>query len=508
MAEGITQVGSSPFIPFRAPTPAGDGRGAEGIGQFIKWLSEGKDAEEFSRMLAGIKAGLVDPDEALTQGRGAQLYQKFFGVMPPAAPRDVEWQMPDTRKTIVDPAAAVSMAEEDTTPPTVDYTVPGAIQRERVGGFQPRTADQLKSYLIKQMLSGQKPRAELMAAAGIKYNDPEAAMKLKLLLQQNKQAPELAYKYRLNFPDASEQDIFNHVQATLGIGDTTKSPTAGPVPLGPSAATKKITAIGDFKNKELSAKVKHWGELSAEKKDALSSRERMFGVKTRGEILTKIVNEVGPDNLPFAATITDAIMQGNDLEDIAIPPELRKRIERKLSIKEEALDLQRWIATTSAQQRQTGLEQSAARTDNLATYWENLFKLQAQRITNSQDKMQIDATFKTAATLLKDPARRNEATAFLKDSAEMLGFTVADPEGFEALKNFVIKGWGEGALTPPKSLPQPFNPPKLSTTPAPRPGPLTPQQPGVKTPVQIPGKPKTADDFYNKYPWLRGTPQK
>lgn len=415
---------------------------------------------KFTDILSGVSSGLVDPDESLIAGTpGGNLYQQYLGVTPPQAPRQV----------VVEPERQY---EGLTTPefpeplPPEDVTIPAKTKRE--GGFPVRSQDALKRWIANMVASGRQNEIPLEAysAAGLRRDDL-IERKLDLLRES------IAAKER------------------EGVRKT-------------ETADRKILAIGEFKNKELAARVSHWKALEQQADTRMTKQEEAAKRRDYVNLFSTVSKHVGADLAPAIASSIIEDGNLNDIPDEYVSKEVKRRIQADLSRKERAVNLkERTLSSVEAYRGQKLAIDEAEFNRKIDQFNVTQQMLSQTRLGRSEElyRKALESGIKSRLSS-KNASERGEGERMLAEyGVNFLGWEADDPTGWEALKAFAGRLFGvemgEPTLRVPGAPPspatqssgkQPFNPPRVEPK-------LRRPDAGVNKPGVNVGKPMTAEQY-------------
>lgn len=493
-------AGPAGVIPFRQPEGA-DPRGWEGLGKGIAALKQLENQDLF-RIIEGVKAGLIDPDQALTQGtKGGSAFEKYFGVKPPSAPQPEmvdTTQFPrnmDAEREAQEPMPYDPSRENLGTGGGIPLTAPTGRMK---GGFLPNTNAQLKDWVSRKLAKGEEVSPQLMQAAGLQpkslaalaATDPEAAANIQRL--RNNPAQMRAFtQMKIAFPDASDDEIAKFVLgASGGVG--------GGANLGVSQQQQKVKAIGEYKNRELLARTQHWQELIRTRDRRLDNEEQQFLLKTTGSLLDRLSRHIGFD---YAKDVVAALANGENLDEIPLPEEVKKRVMADFSRKQQVADAKTLTANAAMLRATTQANVAPAKLEADVQRFNAMYEIMTQNANDRNLNNYVKNNLSVAFKQMQIPATSAEGQKNLLDIVQnQLGWEVEGPEGFQAVKEWVGRLFGTPGLGNP-TIKAPAGP--QETQPAVKPAPRT--APQLRNPPRIvpsrpnTGAPKTADEFLNRY---------
>ena len=431
--------------------------------------------QELQILLEGVKQGLVDPNEALVQGTpGGELYKKFFRSEPPVKPYEETIR---GQREITVPATPLQEGRGEE-PFTTAFTPTET--KVKKGGFLPQNVNQLKDFVARKLARGEEVSPILLKASGL---TPKKDYEEEKVLAAVRNEPKRMANY-LKAKQIYGDNVPDEVIRQIAFGDI----TAAPEIKGQTVAQEKTRKIGAFKEKELTTRIEIARESLAQKDRKLDAEDERALAKTRGELITKISNVVGYDQVGYAAELADKILSGEDVG--GVPESVMKRVQAEIGRKERVVATKELVARATAAEKTAKPEQRQAEFDAKVQYWNALLELQFRRIQDTGTRDAITKNLRLAAEKLKNPNTRAEGEELLNEIAEkQLGFTFGDLTGFQAFKEsvgmliFGTPGYGKPPLKPAETPAQvpPFNPPKV-----------VPRQ-------TAPIKPKNAQEFLNKY---------
>ena len=454
------------------------------ISQIFQTLDESK-RRRLAQMLEGIKSGVVDPNEALVQGTpGGKLYERYFGVKPPEAPR-----VETTYGQREVPFEVTGPPSEEPEPYAGSFLEPTKTEK-RVGGFQPQNIEQLKQHLIREELAGRKADPRLYALAGLTKSAASAAIIDPEFAKQQakiKSNPALLRSYtqlQMAFPDEPPASIAQMVMGMHGVTTGEKRPEEIAAPKTPSFAKQKLLAIGAYKNASLAAQVEHWRNLEAQAGERLTLDQQREKNRVYGNIFSTVSRHVDPD---LAKQVTDAYVSGTSIEDMPLGEELKKRVASELSQKDilnkARIEAMRTLAESRTMRQELDQQKFRSGIDRFNI----LMELNSRKLASGEGRQFQAALLKSIVEKLKNANTRQEGEQMLSDFiTEHLGGEIGDYSTFQGIKEsvgrmFNYPGLGTPSIKiPPKPSTMPGNVPRL-------------------VPPQGKGTPKSAEDFLKKY---------
>lgn len=447
---------------------------AEKLGETISQIFQTRDEykrRQLAQILEGVKSGIVDPNEALVQGTpGGGLFERYFGAKPPEAPRT---EITRGQKEV--PFEVTGPPSEEPEPYTGSFLEPTTTEK-RVGGFQPRTTEQLKQYLIQEELAGRKPDPRLYVLGGLTKTaaqqaviDPEFAKKMAVI-RNNPALLRAFVDMQKLYQDEPPSSIMDMILGAQGAITGEKKPKEIVAPKTLSFAKQKLLAIGQYKNASLGEQARHNREAEKLGQERLTLDKARETNRVYGNIFSVVSRHVDPD---LAKQITDAYVEGTNIEDMPLGEELKKRVANEIGRKDTLTQARAEAMKTLGESRKAHLELDQQKFQSGIDRFNALMQLNVAKLASVEAKQFQANLLKTIVERLKDPNTRQQGEQMLTDfMIEHLGGEIGDYSVFQGIKEgagriFGFKGLGTPEIKIPIGPPAkaPFNPPTLKAPP-------------------------------------------
>lgn len=484
---------------------------AQNISNILNNYARAAYYDPFAKIMEGVKAGLIDPNEAMVQGtRGGELFRKYFGVRPPEAPvpeMREEWHPYNNQQTIV---------SDEVTPLEMQFERQQVPTGRKIGGFTPATLEQLQRHVIRESASGRDVPAQLFALSGLLKTraqqnmiDPQLQRDIEIIKQNPKMMREFTRLRVAARDDVTDADIIGSLRAAFptafegavaGSGGFKSLKEKEIESANERAVQANITKeriaqwrhqayVGTWENRIKAQREMRAATIAAADqrlKSRLASEESRASARNFVSMVNHFTKYVGLEN---AHTIADEMVYGDgDWENI--PETIREVAQNAFKKNQEFLDAK--IADTKArpEDRQENLRLRKVRLEQQGIQLEETLKRWAMQDFNRAELDKVKMQIRALEVMTKDPAARATATLNAKRYLKEWGVEAEDPETIWTMMTRMASGIGmQVGFISDAPASKPFNPPQI--TPKQRDVPTVPKGPKVQS--------KAVQDFMKKY---------